>query len=262
MNLANKVKVDVALIATAALSADGSTSRYFSMAGYDQAMFVWAVTEISPIATSIATIYQAVNGSAAGSAAALASSTAIISAAAKITEFQITMTSAVNTSAITITSYAPDGDARTALTFTGADNLGTAGGTSASARTFGYNDTAAGTAILSNCATNLAALINHSTYGVPGAYASATTTVLVIRPINGGETVFTFTASSTANLVCLTKKAVGAITLKAENMTTSSSFTHLAINVANESATHTAAFLIRAKGRKGIFQQMADLTEM
>jgi hypothetical protein len=217
---------------------------------------------MSPIATSTGTVYQAKDGSALTSAVVLASTTAIISAHTKAAEIQVTLASAVDTSAITVTTYDTNGDAYTALTFTGVPTLGTAGNTYAS-RYFATNDTASGTAILSSAATNLAACLNHAVYGLKGgAYASATGTAVVLRSLGGGDTSFTFTAPSTANLVCLVKKAIGMIEIDQAAMTISSSFTHLALNVVNESAYHTAAFLIRDGSVRRSRVNVGTLTEL
>jgi len=247
MRINKEVKVDVAYLATASVSS--FTTPYFSMRDYSKAMFVWTVCQVSPLLTSIGTVYQATNGSAGTSATALASTTATVSAHTKCTRLTITPTSAVNTSALTVTTYRNDGSAHTALTFTGVPTLGTAGNTAAS-RYFATNDTASGTAIWSTICTNLAALINDADYGLKGgAYASAASTTITIRSLDGGDTGFTFTASSTANLVCVVDEATGVIEVDAASMTVTSSFTHLALNVANSATAHTTVYVIRG-GKK------------
>lgn len=260
MKINKEVKVDVAYASTAVCTS--MTTPYFSMQDYSKAMFVWSVCQVSPLATSTGTVYQAINGSAAGSAAALASTTATISAHTKCTRFTITPGSAVDTSAITITTYQNDGTAYTALTYTGVPTLGSAGNTTAS-RYFATNDTASGTAIWSNICTNLAALINNASYGLKGgAYASATSTTVTIRSKDGGNTAFTFTSSSTANLVCVVDEATGMIEVEATSLTVTSSFSHLALSVTNSTSCHTSAWIIRGGTKRKVRVQNTTITTL
>jgi hypothetical protein len=249
MRLSNQVKIDIA-IAPAAVSANGSTSPYFKLDKYDRALFVWSVASPAITTTSIGTLYQAKDASAATSAAAMTGGTAIVSVGTKAVAFTVTPVLALSAGdTFSVTGYDFNGDAVTALTFTVADSLGTAGGTSGAARTFGYNDTAAGTAIISTTCTNIAAIINNTTYGVPGLYASASATAVTCRAVEPGENVFTITSSTTTNMTLAVSQVMGMIEVNASSLTLSSSFTHVALNVVNESGYTTAAFIIRG-GRK------------
>lgn len=246
--ISDDVKVDIAIAPVQATSSQ--TSRYFKLDKYDRALFVWAITPVGAsaiVTTSIGTIMQAKDASAATSATALASSTAILSLGTKAHEFTITPATISAADTFAITGYDLNGEAKTALTFTAADG-GTAGAT-ASDREFSINDTAAGTGIVSNTCTQIAAILNNATYGVPGLYATASSTNVTCRPVEDGENMFTLTSSSTTNLTLATTKAYGMCQVNGSSLTLSSDFTHVALNVNNQISAWTSAIVIRA-GRK------------
>jgi len=225
------------------------------MKDYDHALFVWSVASLGILLTSVGTVYQAKDASAATSAAGLASTTAVMTQYTKATYFTVTPATLSAADTITITTYDVTGTARTALTFTAADG-GTAGATD-SDREFSINDTAAGTGIVSTACTNLAAILNSAAYGLANAYASAGSTAVTVRSMNPGDTVFTITSSSTTNLTLSVQQAIGMIEVNARALTLSSNFTHLALNVVNESAVYTAAFIIRGDiSRKNFANQV------
>ena len=260
MRLNDEVKVDCALY-PAAVSANGSTSPYFSMRDFSKALFVWdvALGAAGLTTTSTATIYQAKDGSAATSAAALASSTAIMTASGKLNKLVSTPGVAGLTEGdyFTITTYDTWGTAKTALTYTLTACGTTATATIARGIIMG---TAGGTADLSTTITYTAAAINDSNNGV---YGSATATTLTIRSLNGGETVFLFTASDTTAFTITTAFASGMIEVDASRLTSSSNFTHLAINIVNESAYYTSAHIIRGgTKRKQKVNQVAVITDI
>jgi len=245
----DEVKIDIA-IAPSRVTSSGTTSPYFKLDTYDRALFVWSVApenaSQSVTLTSTGTLYQALDASAATSAAAMTSGTAIISAPTKAIVATVTPGTSVVTANISITAYDFNGDAKTALTFY-AVSTGTAVVTAS--RQFAIGDTADGTAILSTCCTNLAALINNATYGVPGLYGSATTTTVVIRALEPGENMFSITSSNTTGLSVTIGQCMGMIEVNASSLNLSSSFTHVALNVINDVSAITSAFIIRA-GRK------------
>jgi len=108
----------------------------------------------------------------------------------------------------------------------------------------------------------MAAAINAST-GSVGLYGSATTTTITIRALDGGDTVFLFTASNTTNFTITNAYVMGMIEVDAGKMTSSSSFTHLALNVVNESAYYTCAMVIRGgTKRKANVNQYAIFTDL
>lgn len=269
--LSEDIKVDL-LMAPKVVSANGSTSQYVSLEKYDRAIFAFAVhftgtvtmtagqTSANTLATSIGTLYQAKDGSAATSATAITSGTAVVSFYTKVSEFVIVPSDCSAADTIAITGYDINGDAKTALTFTAEDG-GTAAHTASTSRYFSINDTAAGTALISNVCTTLAAIINDSTFGLPNAYASAGSTCVTIRSNNTGETVFSFTSSTTTNLTLCSSKMIGFVEVNASSLTLSSDFTHVALNVTNETALLTTVFCIR-KGRKTQMpvQMAGDLT--
>jgi len=261
MRLNKDVKVDVLVCTTAVVTS--VTSSYYSMRDYNKAMFVWTVCQVASDATSTGTVWQAKDGSAATSGTALASTTATLSVHTKCTRFTVTPSASAQTSAITITTYDKDGNAATALTFTGTPSLGTAGNTTAS-RLVAVNDSANGTAIISTAITNFALLMNDATYGLlNGAYASAASTPLTVRSLDGGDTSFTFTSSNTTTFTVAVDEATGVIEIDASAMTLASDFTHLALNITNSTSCHTSAYLIRGGSKRKVREQIAaDITEL
>lgn len=259
MRLNKEIKVDAA-INPAAVSSNGSTSVYFSMKDYSKALFVWQVVLHSAglTTTSTGTVYQAKDGSALTSAAGLASSTAILTASAKMSNLLITPASASLTEGqyFTLTTYDQFGVTKGAYVYT-LTAAGTADATITGGITMAL--TAGGTGSLSTVITYAAAAINNA---ARGAYGSATTTTLTIRSMNGGETVFLFTASETTAFTITNAYVMGMIEVDAGKLTTSSNFTHLALNVINESAYYTSAVCIRGgTKRKNKSQQASILTD-
>ena len=260
--LSEYMKIDIAIPPTN-VSSSGTTGKYFSMKDYDWACFVWSVTSLGVLLTSTGTVYQAKDASAATSAAGLASTTAIITGYTKATTFTITpTTSLVTTDTIAITSYDLNGTARTALTFTASD-AGLSAGTSDSGREFTIGISAGDSASKSTSCTYLAAIINNETYGLIGAYATASTTTVIVRSMEPGDTVFTMTSSTTTNLTVSINESMGMIEVHSRAMTLSSNFTHLALNLVNNSACYSAAFIIRGKGsRYNYAQAVGALTQL
>ena len=259
--LNENMKIDIA-ISPKAVSSNGTTSTYFSMKDYDHAIFAWSVELASAglTTTSTGTVYQALDG-AATSGAGLASTTAIVTASSKLTSITIIPQTAIaSADTFTLTSYDKKGTALTALTYT----LTSCGTTATATIIRGVIiGTAGGTADFSTTCTYIAAAINDSTTGSVGLYGSATSTTVTIRSLNGGDTALLFTASNTTNFTISTATRMGIIEVNARAMTMSSNFTNLALNVVNESAYYTSAFVIRGKGsRYNNAQQAAKLTQL
>jgi len=270
--LSEKAKFDIALVPQI-VSANGTTTKYVSLKDCDRAIFGVAIhftgctttttagqTSANTLATSVVTLYQAKNGSAGTSGTAMASGTALMSFNTKVTEFAIIpgVCSAADT--VSITGYDVNGDARTALTFTAEDG-GTSASTASTSRYFSINDTAGGTALISSVCTKLAAILNDVTYGVPDLYATASSTNVTCRPINIGDNVFTFTSSTTTNMTLLSSKVIGFVQVNASALTLSSDFTHVAVNVTNETALLTTVWVTK-EGRKTLMpvQRCAAIT--
>jgi hypothetical protein len=261
--LSDSIKVDIA-IRPVGVTSSGTTSPYFKLDDYSRALFVWSVspenTSTSVTLTSTGTLYQAKDASAATSAVAITAGTAIVSAATKAINFTATAITAIGSAAdtLTITAYDVNGEAKTALVFY-AVTTGTAAITAS--RQFTVNDTASGTAILSTAATNLAAILNNATYGVPGLYASATGAAVVCRAVDPGENMFTATSNNTTCLSVTINQAMGMLEIHASALTLSSNFTHVALNVVNDVSAITSAFIIRG-GRRALkpLQRVGALT--
>jgi hypothetical protein len=261
MRLNKEVKVDAAIF-PAAVSSNGSTSQYFAMRDYSKALFVWEVILHSAglTTTSTGTVYQAKDGSANTSAAGLASSTAILTASAKMMKLEVTpaVGSITEGDAFTLTEYDQFGTAQTAkvytLTANGTADVTISGGITMSLATAGT------TGSVSTLCTYTASTINAL---VGRLYVSATTTAFTVRALNGGESVFLFTASDTTCFTITNAYVQGMIEVDASKMTSSSNFTHLAINVVNESAYYTSAVCIRGgTKRKSKSQQASVLTDL
>ena len=257
--LSESVKVDIAILPQS-VSATGSTSNYFSLANYDRALFVWssyyaggtlvtaAGTSSELLLTSVGTLYQATSETGAGSAA-LASSTALVSHYTKVVEFGVGPALALaEGSTLTITPYDINGTAQTALVYT-ATGSGTAAASTGRYFALG-GPTAGATANVSTCCTNLAAILNDATYGVPNAYATAYTATVTLRS-ESGENVFSVTSSNTQTLTLGATKVMGMVEVNASSLTVSSDFTHVALNVVNQISALTSAFIIRG-GRRAL----------
>ena len=247
--ISEDVKIDIAIAPVQATSS--LTTPYFSLAKYDRALFVVAISPTdaaSIVGTSILTLYQAKDASAATSAVAIASTTAILSTGTKVAEFTLTPASVSAGNTFSITGYDINGDARTELTYT-ATAAASAG--ASTGYVFNISETAAGTGIVSNVCTNVAAILNDATYGVPGLYASASSTNVTCRAVEVGENMFTLTSNNTTNMTLATTKLMGMVEINAASLTTSSNFTHVAMNIANSVSAWTSAIVIRA-GRKAI----------
>jgi hypothetical protein len=255
--ISEQVKIDTC-IWPAAVSSNGTTSAYFKMTDFNKALFVWTVVLHSAglTTTSTGTVYQAKDGSANTSAAGLADSTAILTASAKLCSLTVTSGLTV-TDGDTVSLIEQDcfGDAKAAIVYTM-----TSCGTSSATISNGINiSTAAGTGQMSTTVTFLAAAINGQSNSA--LYGSATTTTLVIRSRDAGETVFGFTASNTTSMTIVSATVQGMIEIGAGNLTTSSNFTHCALGVVNESAYMTSAIVLRdAPARYMPRQQAAVFT--
>ena len=258
--LSDLVKVSNAIPCTQ-ISSSGTTSLYFNMSEYSRIMFVWEVAPINAAAslsTSIGLLYQATDHLGT-SAVAIAESTASITYYTKANEFTITPATVSAGNAVSITGYDLNGDAVTALTFT-ASAAGSADATTAS-RYFNIGDTAAGTGIVSNVCTNLAALLNNATYGVPGLYATATSTNVTCRAKDAGSSVFSITNNNTTNMTLAVTKALGISEINASSLTLSSNFTHVALNVINALSAWTSAVAIQGGRKKLMPVQMAGVLD-
>lgn len=259
MRLNKEIKVDVAIMPKV-VSSNGSTSQYFSMKDYSSALFVWSVnySAVQTTTTSTATLYQATDG-AGTSAAALASGTAILTAAPKLSQIVIGPTLALTGGeTMAFTTYDLFGVAQTQLTYTA---TGAATNTVTVTRGWKIGSADGTTSNISTSLTNLAAVINADTS--TNLYATVDTSYLTIQPINGGETVFLFSASNTTTITVFGGTVMGMIEVSASKLTLSSNFSHVALKVVNESGLYTTAFIIRGgTKRKAKSQQVAVLTEL
>lgn len=262
--LSEDVKVDIA-IWPQSVTSSGTTSTYFKMDNYSRAKFVWCSNDTNSaylsvsaggtsaqlLTTSTGTLLQATSETGANSATI---GTATVSMYTRVIEFGVGPALAITEGeTVSITGYDINGDSVTALTFT-ATSSGTAA--ASTGRNFSTGATTAGnTANVSSMCTNLAAILNDATYGVPGAYATAVSGAVTIRSVSG-ENMFSVTSSNTTTLTLGATRIMGMLEVEASQLTLSSSFTHVAINVVNEISAFTSAYIIRSGRRRKMPVQM------
>jgi hypothetical protein len=239
--LSERLKINAAIYPRA-VSSSGTTSIYFDLSKSESATFVWDADQTALTATSVGLVYQATDELGTGAAAITATSTTLY-----------------NSSNLTELSFAPTVDCSAAdtvtingLTFTGV--LYTAAATAD--RYFATDGSAAGTSIISNAITNLAALINNEQYGVPGVRALAASASLTLfrdedssANLPGDYDGIAISSSTTAICVVTALHMQGIIEIQASKLTLSSNFTHVALNVINTSANYTSAVIIRGDNR-------------
>jgi hypothetical protein len=240
--LSEELRINAAIYPRA-VSSSGTTSIYFDMSKCEQATFVWDADQTALTATSVGLVYQATDELGTGAAAITATSTTL-SATSNLTELSF---------APTVDCSAADTITINGITFTA--TLYTAASTSS--RYFSVGGTAAGTSVISTTITNVAALINHEQYGVPGVRALAASASLTLyrdedsssnAPIDYDG--IAISSSTTAICVVTALHMQGIIEIQASKLTLSSNFTHVALNVINTSANYTSAVIIRKSAYK------------
>lgn len=228
--ISEQFKIDKAIPSTS-VSSNGTTSLYFSLAEYGNACFAWEVEAPGLTGTSTGLIVQASNASGTGAASITATST-VVYASSNLTDASITP-------AVTIS--AADTVTVNGLVFVAVS----AGATAMSSRQFICN-----TANISTTITNLAAIINSASVGVPGIFADAASAVLTLRFAEPGVAPSGYdgivvTSSSTTNLTLAAVAMQGIIEICATNLILSSNFTHVALKVINTAANDTSAVVLR-----------------
>lgn len=225
------LKFDIAA-APQTITAGGTvTSAYFNMNKYDNVLFMVEAGGVNLITgTAVITVNQATNASAATSSTALASTTAYISFGTKImgatlTPATLTALTTASSCTLKITTY-DDNNKSAEYTFTGDAETTVA----TSSREFAYFTAGATTASISTVITNLAGIINDTSYGAVGVYASANSTTMTLLAL-GAETCFSVTSNSTTYMTLSCTHAVGMVEVAAGAMTLSSNFSHLACAV-------------------------------
>lgn len=229
--LYENAKVDVGVVAQA-LNNTNVTGKYHPMAEFRSALAVLSGGHMVKAKTAKIEFLEAKNA-AAGSAQALTSHEATITANELVTELTILLATVLNTETIEING----------LTFTAHTDT-----TTLSTRTFAINgNDAADAAELVTC-------INDPTYGVPGVTATlATATLTLVSTVPGA--VLISAVSSDATFTVITTKAQAYI--EAKDLALTALFTHLAVKVTvTDTATWAAVVLIRYDSRKKITQKV------
>jgi hypothetical protein len=209
------------------------------MSKSESATFVWDVVPTGLTMTSTGLVYQATDEAGTDAASITATST-VVYASSNLTEATITPSISAGETNATITING--------LTFTAQ----TAGVTStASSRQF-----TGLTANVSSTITNLAAIVNDETYGVPGVRASAGSATLTLYwdedpsvQVPSGYEGLALTSSNTTDMTIAAVHMQGVIEIEASKLTLSSNFTHIGLNVINISANYTSAVIIRGPNR-------------
>jgi hypothetical protein len=229
--VAEQVKFDNAMVP---VSLNGvATTRYFGMNGYRKACFVVELGAMAAGVTSALALVEAQN-SAGGGSQAIAALADTITANVAVTSATIECNTVIATDAIVING----------LTFTGA------AAADAPNRVFaiGASDQA--------CATNLAALINNATYGVPGVTASvADDDITLVSSDPGAVTITVSTTDGTFTIA--TVSAQGYIEVDASAMDLADGFDHIGLTVTNSAAVLTSVMLLRGNGRYTPVQAVA-----
>jgi len=234
------------------VSSAGTTSIYFNLAKHGTATFIWDIAPTGLTMTSTGLVYQATDEAGTSGASITATST-VVYATSNLTEATITPSISAGETNATVTING--------LTFTAQ----TAGVTSTtSSRQFTGN-----TANVSTTITNLAAIVNDDTYGVPGVRAlagSATLTLYLdedpVKYLESGYYGMAITSSNTTDLTIGAAHMQGMIEVKDSQLTLSSDFTHVALNVINTSANYTSAVIIRGESRYAAPQQICPRTRI
>ena len=236
--LSEKLQMNQAIYPRSVSSA-GTTSIYFNLQTYNRGTFVWDVVPTGLTVNSTGLLYQATD-EAGTSAASITASSTVLYASSNLTEATLTPSISAGETNATLEVNG--------LTFTGMSVGSTA---TPSSRQF-----VGSTANVSTTITNLAAAMNDDVYGVPGVRALAGSAVLTMywdenakaqTPIDYDG--LALTSSNTTSMTIGAVHMQGILEIRDNQLTLSSSFTHVALNVINVSANYTGAVLIRGGGR-------------
>jgi hypothetical protein len=250
--LSEKIKIDVA-VQPQSKSSDGTTGQYFGLAEFNTAVFHVSAGSAGLTTTLTALVYQATNANG-GSAAAITTTSTVVYATSNMTLATITPTTSA-------------GDTNATVTINGVQFTGVSGTSTtalASARSFVGN-----TADVSTTITNLAARVNDTDYGVPGVYASASSTTCTIRIKDGGDAYslatsyngIVMTSSNTQTMTLANLQMDGIVAIASRALSLSSDMTHVALNVVATSAVQMAATVIRDGSRVGV-KQLQPVTQV
>ena len=215
-------KVDIA-IAPASINGP-STGTYYNMGLRNKALFVWETGAMAAGVTSVAQVMQAQDAAGTG-AKPVTNNAATITANTKVAAATLTVDTVVATNKVTVNG----------LVFEAAANADLA------KRKFAVG------AADADCATSLAAAINHATAGVPGVTASANAAVVTLTVDEPGEMTITITDATAVRIVPATLRAIGYV--ECDTAFLDEGFNYVALRVTNSAAAQTGAILVRGENR-------------
>jgi hypothetical protein len=237
--LSEKVKFDIA-VTPQSRSSDGTTGYYYNLEKYTSATFKFDAGTAGLTTTITASVYQATDKNGTGGARLTATDT-VVYATSNLTVVTITPSISAGVTGATV--------AINGLTFTGVSGVATA---TTSSRQFVGN-----TANVSTTITNIAAIVNDADYGVPGVYASASSTTVTLRFAEMGDLTkvsssydgIVVTSSNTTDLTIAALQMGGIIDFPSKALSLTSSFTHVAMNISASASVLMSATIVRKGGR-------------
>lgn len=215
-------KVDIAIVPASINGA--STGAYYNLGLRNKALFVWETGAMAVAVTSIGQVMQA-KDAAGTDAEVVTNNAATITANTKVAAATLTVDTVVATNKVTING----------LTFE-----------AAAAADLANRKFAVGAAD-ADCATSLAAAINHATAGVPGVTASAAQAVVTLTSTEPGEVTITITDATAVRIVPATLRAIGYI--ECDTAYLKDGFNYVALRITNSAAALTGAILVRGENR-------------
>jgi len=215
-------KVDIAIVPASINGA--STGTYYNMGLRNKALFVWETGAMAAGVTSVAQVMQAQDAAGTG-AKPVTNNAATITANTKVAAATLTVDTVVATNKVTVNG----------LVFEAAANADLA------KRKFAVG------AADADCATSLAAAINHATAGVPGVTASANAAVVTLTVDEPGEMTITITDATAVRIVPATLRAIGYV--ECDTAFLDEGFNYVALRVTNSAAAQTGAILVRGENR-------------
>ena len=215
-------KVDIAIVPASINNV--STGPYYNLGLRNKALFVWETGAMAAGVTSVAQVMQAQDAAGTG-AKPVTNNAATITANTKVAAATLTVDTVVATNKVTVNG----------LVFEAAANADLA------KRKFAVG------AADADCATSLAAAINHATAGVPGVTASANAAVVTLTVDEPGEMTITITDATAVRIVPATLRAIGYV--ECDTAFLDEGFNYVALKVTNSAAALTGAVLVRGENR-------------
>ena len=215
-------KVDIAIVPASINNV--STGPYYNLGLRNKALFVWETGAMAAGVTSVAQVMQAQDAAGTG-AKPVTNNAATITANTKVAAATLTVDTVVATNKVTVNG----------LVFEAAANADLA------KRKFAVG------AADADCATSLAAAINHATAGVPGVTASANAAVVTLTVDEPGEMTITITDATAVRIVPATLRAIGYV--ECDTAFLDEGFNYVALRITNSAAALTGAILVRGENR-------------